>query len=100
MSCPYSLPQINLLRQFHTNLNALEKTILFVIPAEIADDVDDVIDFAHCFAGQSGVEITEIMPYFIAVDTAVFNVDEIQNLEQGGGCGGAVIETIIRQKLA
>ena len=69
-----------------------------MVTAEVADDVDDVIDVAHCFAFQRGIEITEIMPYFIVIDAAIFNVDEIQNLKQGRGCGGVVIEAVIRQK--
>jgi len=99
MSCPFSLPHINFLRELHTDFNTLEKTILFVILAKLADDVDDIIDFAHCFAGQNSVEIAEILPYFIIIDTTVFDVDEIQNFKQGRGCGGVVIEVVIRQEL-
>ena len=54
------LGNIQFFCQTHSNLNALEKPRLFVIPAEGTDGVDDLIDFLQGLTVHEPVEFFKV----------------------------------------
>ena len=84
------LENICLFCQTHSNLNALNKPRLFVIPAEGTDSVDDFINFLQRLTVHESVEFLEVGFDDCVIEAAGLVIGIEQHLQDALGIVGIV----------
>ena len=77
------LCDIYFLCQSDTDLNTFLKSSLFMVPAECTDWVDDLVHFPEILAVHGCVEIIEILPDDLFVESVELCIDIEQHFQQG-----------------
>ena len=84
MGCPcFLLCNICFLGQSDADFDAFLEAGFFVVTAEGTDRVDDLVHFPEGFAVHGYVEIIEVLPDDLVIESIELRVDIEQHLQQG-----------------
>lgn len=84
MGCPcFLLCNICFLSQSDADFDTFLEAVFFVVTAEVADRVDNLIHFPEGFSVHGCVEVIEILPDDLIIESIELCVDIEQHLQQG-----------------